>query len=182
MDRSIQERERLERLRERQRISRLEEEANERRLDNEWDLDTTTDEVGLKAHALLKWLDENNDASILTPMEAAELSNLKVRLSELEDSKEDVINAGQDPSEIDVEIVNIESEIEELEGKIDVYNIIPSGSFYDMTEFEVINADLGDRRYVVGDADEMQSSAEEYVEQLIDDIGYGGFNRGFAES
>jgi hypothetical protein len=56
-----------------------------------------------------------------------------------------------------------------------------TGSHYDTTEFEVINADIDDRRYAVGDEDEMQSSAYDAVENLIDDIGYEGFNSGFAK-
>jgi hypothetical protein len=42
---------------------------------------------------------------------------------------------------------------------IDVYNIVPSGSFYRTTEFEVIdNPDVEGNRYAVGDDDEMKES------------------------
>jgi hypothetical protein len=42
--------------------------------------------------------------------------------------------------------------------------------------------DLDNREYAVGDEDEIISSCKDYVEQLIDDIGYEGFSRGFAEN
>ena len=58
--------------------------------------------------------------------------------------------------------------------------MIPTGQFYDTTEFEVIDSSVSNNRYAVGDDDEMQSSCYEYVESLIDDIGYEGFNGSFA--
>jgi hypothetical protein len=51
-----------------------------------------------------------------------------------------------------------------------------------MTQFEVINAGLEGRGYAVGDASEMDDSANQYVENLIDDIGYAGFSSSFARS
>ena len=80
------------------------------------------------------------------------------------------------------EISELEDEITEFENKIDVYNIIPTGSFYSTSQFEVIGVpNLEDRTYAVGDEDEMQRSAYDYVDQLIDDIGYRGFNPTFAK-
>jgi alcohol dehydrogenase class IV len=51
-----------------------------------------------------------------------------------------------------------------------------------MTEFEVIDAGIDDRRYAVGDEDEVQRSCYDRVDNLIDDIGYDGFNKSFAIS
>ena len=79
------------------------------------------------------------------------------------------------------EISDLEDELTELQSKIDVYNIVPTGEFYDTTEFEVIDSPVEGRRYAVGDEDEMKSSAYDYVDQLIDDIGYRGFNESFAK-
>jgi hypothetical protein len=80
------------------------------------------------------------------------------------------------------EIRELEDELTELDNKIDVYNIIPTGTYYDASEFEVIGApEVEDRRYVVGDENEMETSAYEYVEQLIDDIGFEGFNSNFVQ-
>jgi len=53
---------------------------------------------------------------------------------------------------------------------------------YDMTRFEVIGDDFYGQTFAVGDSDEVESSAVEYVEGLIDDIGYEGFNSNFWKS
>ena len=79
------------------------------------------------------------------------------------------------------QIDDLEDEINEFDSKIDVYNIIPIGEHYDLQQFEVINSNVDGNTYAVGDEDEMQSSCYEYVEQLIDDIGYEGFSNGFAQ-
>lgn len=167
------EKQRLERLREVRRLRFLEDEANERRISNEWDLNTTQDSNGIKAHALLQWLESNLDITVLSPADIAKLSDLRFQLEQLEERQSN----GED---VDDEIDNVESEISDLEEGVDVYNIVPIGGYYDMTEFEVVNAGLEGRRYVVGDADEMDSSAVTYVENLIDDIGIDGFSKSFA--
>ena len=174
------ERERIERLKIQRILHQREEEAQERRLEGEWTLDENCPEEGLKAHALLDWLVDNNDVDVWTKEERDEVIRLQNEIERLQseyDNSEDV------QTELLDEISDLEDEIEQLsENKIDVYNIIPTGSFYDTTEFEVINAGLDDRRYAVGTEDEMQSSCESSVENLIDDIGYEGFNSSFARS
>jgi hypothetical protein len=74
----------------------------------------------------------------------------------------------------------LEDELEDLKNKIDVYNIIPTGTFYELGEFEVIDSGLSDRRYAVGDEYDMEKSAYDYLDNLIDDIGFEGFSKGFA--
>jgi hypothetical protein len=72
--------------------------------------------------------------------------------------------------------------LDEYTSKIDVYNIVPTGEFYDTTEFEVIDSsNVESNRYAVGTEDEMKSSAYDYVDQLIDEIGYRGFSENFAK-
>lgn len=118
---------------------------------------------------------------------------MKTRLEELEEEKttleaqEDSLEGEQYDnlieriSEIEQEIQDIEEEIGDVDQKIDVYNIIPdTGYHYNMTTFEVIG--LEGREYAVGTESETQSSAEEYVEQLIDDVGYDGFRESFVEN
>jgi hypothetical protein len=75
----------------------------------------------------------------------------------------------------------LEDELEELKSKIDVYNIVPTGSYYEMTEFEVLADGYHDKVYAVGDEREVQHSAYDSVEGLINDIGYDGFNQSFLE-
>ena len=172
------ERERLERLRQQRVLDQRTEESEERRLENEWELISGCPEEGLKAHALLEFLVDNNDVEVLTNEDRAEILRLQNEIERLQseyDNSEDVRTDLLD------EISDLEDEIESVsENKIDVYNIIPNGTHYDTTEFEVINAGLDDRRYAVGNEDEMQSSSYEAVENLIDDIGYEGFNASFA--
>jgi hypothetical protein len=173
------ERERLARIEQQRILDRKTAEANERRLDGEWELGPDCPDVGLKAHALLDWLVDTSDVSALTNEDRVEIQRIKndiERLNAEYDAGEDA-----DTSLLD-DISDLEDELTELEEKIDVYNIIPVGGHYDLQSFEVINsADLDGREYAVGDEDEIKSSCYDYVEQLIDDIGYEGFSKGFAE-
>ena len=179
-DLAQKEKQRLERLRIQRVLREREEEAQERRVEGEWSLGPDCPEEGLKAHALLNFLTDNNDVEAWTNEDRAEVLRLQNEIERLQseyDNSEDVITDLLD------EISDLEDEIESVsENKIDVYNIIPTGTHYDTTEFEVINAGLDDRRYAVGDEDEMQSSSYEAVEQLIDDVGYEGFNASFARA
>jgi hypothetical protein len=81
------------------------------------------------------------------------------------------------------EISDLEDELDEINKKMDVYMLIPeSYDHYEMTRFEVISDDFYGQSYAVGDDDEVENSAVEYVEGLIDDIGYEGFNANFWKS
>lgn len=176
-DAARKEKERLSRVREQQRVRQLSDEADERRVNGEWSLTDNPDDEALKAHALFDWLVDNVDIDPLTnedKIEIQRISNEIERLQSEYDNSEDVRTDLLD------EISDLEDELDEYINKVDVYNIIPVGKYYDMQEFEVINAGLEGRRYAVGDSDEMQRSAEEYVENLIDDIGYAGFSASFA--
>jgi hypothetical protein len=176
------ERERQESLRLARILNGRREEASNRRIENEWQLGPDCPEEGLKAHVLLEWLVDQGDVESRTPEQTARLMMLEDLLPELEEQETDLEVEGQDTSEISDRIYEVETEILELSDKIDVYNIIPTGDYYEMDEFEVIDAGLDDQRYAVGDEDEVKTSCEEKVEQLIDDIGYEGFSRGFAQS
>jgi TolA-binding protein len=174
------EKKRLEKLRIQRVLREREEEAQERRVEGEWSLGPDCPEEGLKAHALLNFLTDNNDVEAWTNEDRAEVLRLQ---NEIERLQSEYDNSDDVRTDLLDEISDLEDEIESLsENKIDVYNIIPTGTHYDTTEFEVINAGLDDRRYAVGDEDEMQSSSYEAVEQLIDDVGYEGFNASFARA
>ena len=171
------EKHRLERVRMAQILRQKEEDAEERRLNNEWELGPDCPEEGLKAHALLEWLVDTSDVSVLTNEDKTEIQRLKDEIERLNDEY-----AASEDVETDLldEVSDLEDELNELQEKIDVYNIVPTGRHYFLTTFEVINGGLDGREYAVGDNDEIQRSCEEYVEQLIDDIGYEGFNQSFA--
>ncbi len=173
------EKQRLANLRIQQILKERQDEAQERRLDGEWTLDDNCPEIGLKAHALLINLYENFDVDIITNQDIGEIARIQNEIDRLQleyDNDEEVRGDLLD------EISELEDEITEFENKIDVYNIIPTGSFYSTSQFEVIGVPrLKDRTYAVGDEDEMQRSAYDYVDQLIDDIGYRGFSPTFAK-
>lgn len=173
------EKQRLANLRIQQILKERQDEAQERRLDGEWTLDDNCPEIGLKAHALLINLSENFDVDIITNQDIGEIARIQNEIDRLQleyDNDEEVRGDLLD------EISELEDEITEFENKIDVYNIIPTGSFYSTSQFEVIGVpSLEDHQYAVGDEDEMQRSAYDYVDQLIDDIGYRGFNPTFAK-
>jgi hypothetical protein len=173
------EKQRLANLRIQQILKEKQDEAQERRLNGEWTLDDNCPEIGLKAHALLINLSENFDVDIITNQDIGEIARIQNEIDRLQleyDNDEEVRGDLLD------EISELEDEITEFENKIDVYNIIPNGSFYSTSQFEVIGVpNLEDRTYAVGDEDEMQRSAYDYVDQLIDDIGYRGFNPTFAK-
>ena len=173
------EKDRLQRLREQQRVQEMRNEAQERREEGEWTLDGDCPDEGLKAHALLKYLVSNQDASVITNEDRITIQRIKDEI--------ETLNTEYDESENPR--VDILDRIEELEDElddystsyIDVYNIVPSGRFYKTTEFEVIdNPDVEGNRYAVGDDDEMKESCEQSIESLIDDVGYEGFNASFA--
>jgi hypothetical protein len=172
------ERERLEKLRIQRILQGRREEAQERRMDGDWELGPDCPDEGLKAHALLDMLESNNDVDVMTNEDRTEIARIE---SEIESLQAEYDNDDEVRQDLLAEISVLEDELEELKQKIDVYNIVPTGEYYDMTEFEVIDSPVEGRRYAVGDEGEVKSSAYDYVDQLIDDIGYRGFNEGFAK-
>jgi hypothetical protein len=172
------EKERLEKLRIQRELQIKRQDAQERRLNNEWELGPDCPEEGLQAHALLKFLEDNQDVEVKTNQDLIEIERIK---NEIERLQLEYDNSEEVRTELLDEISDLEDEVSELENKIDVYDIIPTGTYYDTTEFEVIDAGINDRRYAVGTETQMQNSCYESVESLIDDIGYEGFNASFAK-
>ena len=172
------ERERLERVRLAQVLRQREAQAQERREEGEWDL-PDTNETGLKAHALLRVLEIEGDIEVMTNQDRGEIARIENEIDRLQSEYD---NDGEVRQDLLDEISELEDELTELQNKIDVYNIIPTGRYYDASEFEVIGApELEDRRYVVGDENEMETSSYEYLEQLLDDIGFEAFRPEFVK-
>ena len=173
------EQERLRNLEARRIRNAKNEEADERRINGEWDLTNNIDDIGLKAWALFEYL-EGQGANVKTKedFERAREIGLEVeRLTQEYDNSEDVRTDLLD------EISDLEDELDEINDKMDVYMLLPeSYDHYDMTRFEVIGDDFYGQSFAVGDYDEVETSAVEYVEGLIDDIGYEGFNSSFWKS
>jgi hypothetical protein len=172
------EKERLERLRIERETREKREQAQDRREEGEWSGDyQNMDEEGLRANALLNYLDSYESVEVMTSENRAQITRLELEIDRLDQEYDN----SEDPRpELLDQKFELEDELEELRNKIDVYNIIPTGSFYYCTEFEVIDSGLSDRRYAVGDEDDMERSAYENLDNLIDDIGFEGFNKNFA--
>jgi len=157
--------------------------GEERRQNNEWSIDDTDDE-GLKANALFKWLVGNGDLEELDDEQKEILKNLKIeleRVTEEYDKEEDSDRYNQ----LYDRVSEIEGEISELEENVaDVYNIFPSTyKFYGMEQFEVIGVDgLVNRMYSVGTESEMDEGALDYANGTIRDLGVDGFNESFIEN
>jgi predicted nuclease with TOPRIM domain len=170
------EKERLERVRIQRILQGQRNEAEERRLDGEWELGPDCPEEGLKAHALLDWLVDTSDVEVITDEDRIEIERIKNEIERLQAEYDNDEDVRQDLLD---EISDLEDELSELEDKIDVYNIIPYGEFYHTTQFIVIDAGLTDREYAVGTESEMESSAYDSVDSLLDDIGYENYNESF---
>lgn len=174
------EKEKLRKIETQRILNQKRESAEERRLEGEWDLtNPNIDDIGLKAHALLNFLVDNADVTVLDEEEKADIQRIK---SEIDALTAEYDNSDDVRTDLLNEIEELEDELNDYDDRIDVYNIIPNGDFYDATQFEVINSNVDGRGYAVGTDSEMQSSCEEYVENLIDDIGYEGFHSGFARN
>ena len=172
------ERERLEKVRLAQILRQRQAQAQERRENGEWDL-PDADETGLKAHALLRVLEIEGDIEVMTNQDRGEIARIENEITRLQAEYD---NDGEVRQDLLDEISELEDELTELQNKIDVYNIIPTGRYYDASEFEVIGApELEDRRYVVGDENEMETSSYEYLEQLLDDVGFEAFRPEFVK-
>jgi hypothetical protein len=77
----------------------------------------------------------------------------------------------------------VEEEIEELEKRIDLYNLVYDYKYYSMRTFYVLTDELEESkaRWAVGDNYRTHMSAYEKIDELIDDIGIKGFNSSFVE-
>ena len=177
------ERERLERERQDNiRRGKLAD-AQERREIGEWDLDVIDDpeSIGAKAHAFLAYLEENENVEIMTPEIRLTLNNLINHLGGLQRLIDNPETSAESLEDLESQKEETKGEIEELEGFIDVYNIIPEGSLGSMKLFSVVGTDgVSDNEiYAVGTDDEAIETAKNVVKDLLDDVGLDGFNPNF---
>lgn len=150
--------------------------ANIRRLNNEWDIEDTDDE-GLKANALLKYLVEENDIKRLSDEDRERLQQLNLQLDRL-------MNKDEFTDETQEAIDEIEDEISDIgEDDGDVYDLsLLQWTPYGLLAFEVLLPGFRNKEYTVGTSDEMDAAALEYAKTYIDDIGIEGFREHFISS
>jgi TolA-binding protein len=170
-----------ERTRQRAELQAKKDETESRRANDEWDV-TTGDDTGLKAHALLLWLEGQGELKVLDDDDKEKLEVLKVKLEELQErynetEDDDLVN------QLTEAIEETENEIEELTDEAaDVYDMSPTTyEHYGLTQFEVLADGFRDREYTVGTNDEMDSAALDYAEGYIDEVGAEGFSKNFIE-
>jgi hypothetical protein len=172
------ERQRLQRIETQRIINQKRRDAESRRETDEWNPEEVTHgEVGAHAWALFIYLTEYGN---LVPKEPGDTERLEFinseldRLSELQNQYE---VEGRDLTGIDAEISALEEEKDELEKRVDVYDMIPEGGDYaGMSIFSVTSPDYDGYEWTVGDDDQIKQAAFDRAESLIDDIGYEGFN------
>jgi hypothetical protein len=174
-----------ERIRDRQELLGKKAEMDSKREDDEWNFQNQDDD-GLKAMALLEWLEGNGDIKVLDDSQKEELRILTQQLDELNARYDDEDRDG-DPDE-NVEILNQIEEVEEKVGELtedvaDIYDIYPTGyEHYGLTTFEVLVGGFKDRSYSVGIEEEMEKAALEYAESIIDENGVQGFRQEFLQN
>ena len=136
-----------------------------KREDNDWDLNNT-DEEGEKANAAFLYAIGRGELRELDDDQKEELQNLKTRLSDLEQQMEDEEDEER-YDELTDEFNEVQEEIDNLSGDdfVDVYDLYPYGSHYDMTSFESLSTAY---EYAVGTISEADESLESYYEEMLD--------------
>ena len=153
---------------------------NDLRQEDEWNLETATSDIAITANVLFEFLTSSSGFyEAKEPNHDARLQELyaeKERMGEIERETEDNENL------MDLEAV--EEEIEDLEKRIDVYNLVYAYKYYSMRVFYVLTNDLEEskERWAVADESTTYGAAYERVDELIDDIGITGFNASFVEN
>jgi hypothetical protein len=137
-----------------------------RRENNEWSLDGT-DEEGEKANAAFEYAVQEGNLTTLTDEEKERLETLKLSLSELEQQMEDEEDEER-YDELTDEFNEVQDEIDDFTNGnevVDVYDLYPMGTHYDMTAFESLSTG---NEYAVGTEDEAESSLSDYFEEHVD--------------
>ena len=152
--------------------------AERRRESNDWDLEDT-DDIGLRANALFKYLVSISELEELTPEIKNRIAEAERQLSQYQEQYDSQENANEDTDLVD-NIAALEVELDEYKELSDVYVLLPvQYGHYGLTQFENM---VDGTEWAVGDESEMEQSSREAVESLIDDIGIEGFNPSFIEN
>lgn len=152
--------------------------AERRRESNDWDLEDT-DDIGLRANALFKYLVSISELEELTPEIKNRIAEAERELAQYQEQYDSQENANEDTDLVD-NIAALEVELDEYKELSDVYVLLPvQYGHYGLTQFENM---VDGTEWAVGDESEMEQSSREAVESLIDDIGIEGFNLSFIEN
>lgn len=146
---------------------------NERREDGDWDIENTGYESP-RANAAFQYAVNNGHLQSLDDDEKIELEELKIRIKNKEEEQEnlstdtDEYDYSDKFDEIQEDIDSLQEDIDSLiEDKNDVYDLYPTGSHYNLAEFESLSTQT---IFAVGEYREADDSLEDYYEQQIDDL------------
>jgi hypothetical protein len=175
--------ERIRRIEAQERINRKKAEANSRREDNEWDPEEITHgDVGSQAWALFTFLLSTENLNEKQPEDEQRIEFIDSELERLSEIQSQYEVEGRDLTDIDGDISAYEEEKQGLENRIDVYDMIPEGKYYELTIFSITHPDFEGYEWVVGDDDQIDYAAYEYEKDLINNEGINLFPKRFIEN
>ncbi len=153
----------MRKMRERREFLEKVAKQESKREDGEWDENSELDMVGLCANALFKHLiNHYGDYVAKEPGDDEKLEQYRNRIEEIES-----IDGYNENDDLVTEIETLTEEIEEIEKRIDVYNLYYTGRHYDLLEFSILLEDSeSDERYAVGDYD-MVNTKWSSLKQII---------------
>jgi hypothetical protein len=168
----------LDRIRRQKEID----DAQERRENDEWNLNNT-DEEGEKANAVFIYALRRGDLTGISDDDRERADDTQREIKRLENEQENLDTEDDDWNEKYDEITNKIDELQDewdeiMSGKVDLYDLKPIYGNYSMSGFDSIEEGY---EYNVGTIREADVSLEDYVESLLDDIGYQGFSRHLIE-
>lgn len=140
-------------------------EQDRKRENNYWGDLNDIDDEGERAYAAFEYAVQEGNLKELTDEEKEELETLKLRLSELEQQME-AEDDEERYDELSNEFDEVQEEIDDLErDAVDVYDLYPTGTHYDMTTFESLSTG---EEYAVGTDDEADRALSDYFEEHVD--------------
>ena len=174
------ERARIENERRRAITNSYLEATQERRQNNEWDPEVLDNgDEGSCAWALFNYLVQNGDIQAKTPENTRRIEEINSELRTLRQTYDNIENANE-ITDLVSDIESLEDELEELNNLKDVYDMIPlNGKNYELYRFTTTEFET---EWQVGDSASTEQSALESVQNLLDDVGYDGFNPNFVEN
>ena len=174
------ERARIENERRRAITNSYLESTQERRQNNEWDPEVLDNgDEGSCAWALFNYLVQNGDIQAKTPENITRIEEINSELRTLRQTYDNIENANE-ITDLVSDIESLEDELEELNNLKDVYDMIPlNGKNYELYRFTTTEFET---EWQVGDSASTEQSALKSVQNLLDDVGYDGFNPNFVEN
>ena len=140
--------------------------AEERREEDVWNLNDTDNE-GERANAAFEYAIDLRLVKARTEEDEIELRDLKAKLSELEDQMAQAEDDDEKYYELSDEFDEVQERVDELEGEyVDIYDLIPDGSHYDLDSFRSISEGFV---ISVGTESEADESMKDYYEAYVDD-------------